>query len=293
MNLDALEDVDIEIETNGVSDFMELDINKVHPNPYNPRKYFDEEKLKELSSSIVEYGLMQPIVVGRVVDKYIIFAGERRYKAHLIAGLTTIKTFIINDERIQELALVENIQREQLTDYETAISIKALLDTNKYPKKQDLANAIGKTSQYISKCLRVLNLEEEVQEEISKSKDKVSTSVMIEISKVEKDKQLETLKKYNSGDIKRDEINKPKNVPTSKLENKLSLQDMQEEIVDIIVEGEIFECDKCGTELDLYCDECSECGEDTHFWNTYQSEREQIDSILELFEKYKTKIKEN
>jgi ParB family chromosome partitioning protein len=104
-------------KTNNNNKIVELDINEIKPNPNQPRKIFDEEKLKELSDSISSHGLLQPItVIKDKIDGYILIAGERRLKAHKLANLDTIKAIIIDIEefKLRELALIENIQRDDL-----------------------------------------------------------------------------------------------------------------------------------------------------------------------------------
>lgn len=197
----------------------EVEVSKIFPNPDQPKKHFSQEKLESLSASIVMHGLLQPIIVKRVGDKYEIVGGERRWRAVKLANIRTIKANIITTEKAQEIALIENIQRDSLTDYETAVAINKLWEDSKYPLKQDLAQAIGKTSQFISKCLRVLELDDKVQKLILGKGYKTSTSVLIEIAKQPKKNQMQVLEDYVNKKIKRDEIN-PKKVQKAKVEKK-------------------------------------------------------------------------
>jgi len=113
----------------------ELDIGLIDPNPYQPRKHFDEQKLRELSESIVQHGLLQPVVVVSMDERYILVAGERRLRAHMLANLETIKAIVASvdfDEiKMRELALIENIQRENLNPIELADSYKELIDVHR------------------------------------------------------------------------------------------------------------------------------------------------------------------
>ena len=139
-------------KTTGISPFSELEISKVYPNPDQPRKQFDD--IEELAATILEFGLLQPITVVKKDDGYMIIAGERRYKAHLHNEAKTIKAYILDatDEAIEELTLIENIQRNDLTDFETAKHIVKLWESGRYEKKSDLAKKIGKSESYISKA---------------------------------------------------------------------------------------------------------------------------------------------
>lgn len=163
MNIDALNKVVIgKTKTEGISAFSELEVTKVYPNPDQPRKSF--ENIEELAESIKQNGLIQPIAVVKKADGYMIVSGERRYRATLHAELKTIKAHIlqVDDAKVQELSLIENIQREDLSDIEKAHFIAKLWESGLYAQKQDLAKAIGKSQSYISKALGILNLDQEI-----------------------------------------------------------------------------------------------------------------------------------
>ena len=144
---------------------VDLDINDVLPNRFQPRIKFNEISIQELSDSIKKYGVIQPIVVRKIGDKYEIIAGERRYKASVMAGKTTIPAIIsdLNDKDSVEIALIENVQREDLTPIEKAISYRKILDMG-YMNQEELAEKIGKSQSAIANTLRLLTLSEEVQE---------------------------------------------------------------------------------------------------------------------------------
>ena len=125
--------------SNSSAQIRDIDIEDISPNPYQPRKNFDKEALSELAESIKEYGLLQPIVViDKGDDEYLLVAGERRLRAHKLAGLDTIKAIVadfnIDDARLRELALIENIQRENLNSIELAHSYDCLLYTSPSPR---------------------------------------------------------------------------------------------------------------------------------------------------------------
>ena len=148
----------------------ELDIEQIDPNPYQPRKHFDQEKLQELSDSIKHHGLLQPVVVIEHEDRYILIAGERRLRASKLAELKTIKAIIadveLDDLRMRELALIENIQRENLNPIELALSYKELLDVHKITHEQ-LADIVHKSRSQITNTLRLLSLSDDIQEAIA------------------------------------------------------------------------------------------------------------------------------
>ena len=147
-----------------------LSLEDVLPNRFQPRIKFSEESIEELANSIREHGVIQPIVVRRIGDKYEIIAGERRYKASQLAGKDTIPAIITNldDNDSAEIALLENIQRENLTPIEEAISYKKILDMGY--TQEALAKKIGNKQSTIANKVRLLNLTDEVQEALLENK---------------------------------------------------------------------------------------------------------------------------
>jgi len=142
---------------NGV---VQLDVNSIKPNPSQPRKIFDETKLKELSDSIKKHGLLQPVSVIKTNDlDYILIAGERRLRAHKLAGLDTIKATIIEAEefKLRELALIENIQRDDLNIIELAYSYAQLINEHNLTH-DDLSEMVFKSRSSITNTLRLLTL---------------------------------------------------------------------------------------------------------------------------------------
>jgi ParB family chromosome partitioning protein len=149
-----------ELEAQGAR-VEELDVEKITPNPFQPRKHFDEKALEELSRSIKEHGLLQPIVVIEKKDGYLLVAGERRLRAHKLAQLSTIKAIIANvdiDEfRLRELALIENIQRENLNAIELANSYAELIEVHKITH-EELSRIVHKSRSQITNTMRLLAL---------------------------------------------------------------------------------------------------------------------------------------
>jgi len=150
----------------------EIDIEKIIPNPYQPRKEFSEESIEELANSIKKHGLLQPIVVikDKNENRYILVAGERRVRASKKLGKEKIKAIIADYtlEDLREYALIENIQREDLNPIEVALSLYELIKKHGYTH-EELAKSLGKSRAYVTNMLRVLNLPDEVIEKIRKN----------------------------------------------------------------------------------------------------------------------------
>lgn len=144
---------------------QKIKLTKIEPNRNQPRKKFDEEALDELSESIKEYGLLQPIIVTKKDDYYEIVAGERRWRASKKAGLKEIPVIIRDDDerRNKEIALIENIQREDLNPIEKALGIKSLMEEYGLTQ-QKVADILGKARSSIANTVRILNLDERVIE---------------------------------------------------------------------------------------------------------------------------------
>ena len=142
---------------------QELDIDLVVPNPDQPRKHFDEDALQELAHSIGNFGILQPLLVCKVGGIYSLVAGERRYRAAKLAGLKQVPVIIKNftDQERKEIALIENLQREDLNPIEEAYAIKALMDEYRVTQ-EEIASRLGKSRPAIANTLRLLTLCEEV-----------------------------------------------------------------------------------------------------------------------------------
>ncbi len=168
------------------SDIKELPIIDIRPNPYQPRKTFNEESLKELADSIKNYGVFQPIIVKKSIKGYDLIAGERRLRASKLAGLTTIPAIIkdFSDEQMREIALLENLQRENLTPIELAWAYKGIIDSL-HIRQEDLADKIGKSRSHVTNTLGLLRLPEEIQNQILDNKISMGHAKIL--SKIEDD----------------------------------------------------------------------------------------------------------
>lgn len=143
----------------------ELSLSEIVPNRFQPRIHFDDEKIESLAKSIIRYGVLEPIIVRPVNGKYEIIAGERRFKASRIAGKTTIPSIIVDfdDKESIELALLENVQRQELTAIEEAIAYRRILDMG-YITQEELAKKTGKSQPTIANKMRLLMLDDDTQE---------------------------------------------------------------------------------------------------------------------------------
>ena len=152
-------------------EIVNVKISELRSNPYQPRKVFDEAALQELASSIKEHGVFQPIIVKKSIKGYEIIAGERRVKASQIEGLEEIPAIIreFNDTEMMEIALLENLQRENLNAIEESMAYKKLLETLGLTQ-EELAKRLGKSRSHITNMLGLLNLPEEIQTQISDKK---------------------------------------------------------------------------------------------------------------------------
>ncbi len=168
-----LSDIDsFELESQGAR-VEELSVDNISPNPFQPRKHFDDQALKELSGSIAEHGLLQPIVVIEKEDGYLLIAGERRLRAHKLAKIETIKAIVadvdINEVRLRELALIENIQRENLNAIELANSYSELIKVHNITH-DELSPIVHKSRSQITNTMRLLTLSNYAQEQIASEK---------------------------------------------------------------------------------------------------------------------------
>ena len=153
------------LNTSGSSSLNEVELNKIEPNPNQPRTVFEEETLEELAVSIRNFGVIQPITLKEVdSDKYMIICGERRFRAAIKAGLDRIPAYIKTaaDENVMEMALLENIQREDLSAIEIALAYQKLIDDSGQTQEQ-LSERVGKKRTTISNYLRLLKLPAEIQ----------------------------------------------------------------------------------------------------------------------------------
>ena len=168
LNLDTLNSYEKEIvENTKESDILEISLDEIRSNPHQPREYFDEESLRELSESIKDHGIIEPIIVKKSIKGYDLVAGERRTKAAKLAGLKTIPAIVrdFTDQQMMEIALIENIQREDLSPIEEASAYKKYIDATGYTQ-DDVAKKFGKSRSYITNLLGLLSLPKYVQKEV-------------------------------------------------------------------------------------------------------------------------------
>lgn len=163
--LDALISTHEEVETSGSSSISEVALSQIEANPNQPRREFDEKALEELAESIKNFGIIQPITLRQINDdRYQIIAGERRWRATQMAGLQRIPAYIrtADDENMMQMALVENIQREELNPIEVALAYQHLIERYNL-KQEELSEKIGKNRATIANTLRLLKLPAQVQ----------------------------------------------------------------------------------------------------------------------------------
>lgn len=165
--VNPLENLEEIVDKTPKEDVVEIDIKELRSNPYQPRQTFDQEKLVELANSIKEYGVLEPIIVTKSIKGYEIVAGERRTKACELVGIEKIPAIVkdFSDEDMMQIALLENIQRENLTAIEEAEAISNLLKVLNITQ-DELAKKIGKSRSYITNLLGLLNLPESIKNDI-------------------------------------------------------------------------------------------------------------------------------
>lgn len=229
------------IETATTNDVKEIPVSEIRPNPYQPRKTFNEQALEELSLSIKNYGVFQPIIVKKSIKGYDLIAGERRLRATKMAGLNTIPAIVkeFTDNQMREISLLENIQRENLTAIELAWAYKGIID-NLDIRQEDLAQKIGKSRSHITNTLGLLNLPEDVQKMILDGK--ISMGHARVLSKMEDRDEVnrladkiikENISVHELEDIsKKEEIKK--RVPINRRERENDYEQIENEMREIL-----------------------------------------------------------
>ena len=174
------------------NEIIQIKITDIRSNPYQPRKIFDEEALNELASSIKEHGIVQPIIVKKSIKGYELVAGERRTKAAKIAGLETVPAIVkdFDDEEMMEIALIENIQRENLNPIEEAMAYDSILRSSNITQ-DELAKKFGKSRSYITNSLGLLRLPDDTKKYVEDNK--LSMSHARALSKLEDNNQINRL----------------------------------------------------------------------------------------------------
>ena len=198
IDFDNFEDTVVE---ENKKDVTEINIDEIRSNPYQPRKTFDSETLNELAKSIEQYGVVQPVIVKKSIKGYELVAGERRTKAAKIAGLKKIPAIIkdFDDQEMMEIALIENIQREDLNPMDEALSISNIIKLKGYTQ-EEFASKFGKSRTYVTNLLGLLKLPEEVKRLVEKRA--ISMSHARVLSKIDdEDKVNELAKKIVTDDI--------------------------------------------------------------------------------------------
>ncbi len=191
IDLDTLEKVEKSVDS---EEIFELDIKKLRPNPYQPRTYFDEDALDDLAASIKEHGIFQPLIVKEAVKGYEIVAGERRFRAAQKVGLKTVPVVVraFNDQQMMEIALLENLQRENLNGIEEANAYDLML-TKLQITQSELSKRVGKSRTHITNTLGILKLPSDIQQLVTDGK--ISTAHARTLSKFDDNKEIRKLAK--------------------------------------------------------------------------------------------------
>ncbi|NPA56051.1 MAG: ParB/RepB/Spo0J family partition protein [Epsilonproteobacteria bacterium] len=217
----------------------EIEISKIVPNPYQPRKHFDDESLQELANSIQQQGLMQPILVVKD-DDYILIAGERRLRACQMLGYDKIKALIVDFDlsRLREYAIVENLQREDLNVLDLATSLYELIQEHSYTH-EEVANILSKSRSYITNILRVLKLSDYAKEKLAEDKITLGhAKSLVNLDEQTQKKIVDTIigQKLSARDVeqlvKTYKQPQPKKQPQKKVLKNLSLDELVDEIQD-------------------------------------------------------------
>lgn len=236
-------------ETTNKEEIMDVSISELRPNPYQPRKVFDSEALADLASSIKEHGVFQPIIVKKSIKGYEIIAGERRVRASKLAGLEKVPAIVrnLNDEQMMEIALLENLQRENLSAIEEAKAYKSMIE-NLHLTQEQLSVKVGKSRSHVTNILGLLRLPSEVQEMVANKK--ISMGHARVLSKLENEdkiiemahdivdkkipvRNVEELSQNTEKKVKNVRVSKPKNneffeveeMLKEKLDTKVKIKD--------------------------------------------------------------------
>jgi ParB family transcriptional regulator, chromosome partitioning protein len=218
------------LEVNEGESIQEVSIKELRPNPYQPRKTFRPESIEELKQSIVQHGILQPLIVRKSIKGYEIVVGERRYRAAKEANLTTVPVVVrdLTEQQMMEFALLENLQREDLTPIEEAMAYQTLMEQLKLTQ-EELANRVGKSRPHIANHLRLLSLPKDIQQLITdgilsmghgrallglKKKEKMKAIVDKVIREQLNVRQLEKLIQEMNQNVSRETI-KPKKIEKS------------------------------------------------------------------------------
>ena len=229
------------LETSKESDIKEISIDDIRPNPYQPRKTFNKEALEELAESIKNYGVFQPIIVKPSIKGYDLVAGERRLRASKMAGLSTIPAIAkeFSDEMMREIALLENLQRENLSAIELAWAYKGIIDSM-HIRQEDLASKLGKSRSHVTNIIGLLRLPDNVQNMILDNR--LSMGHARVLSKIEDDSKISELamKVVNDNLSVRDlerlstDVEIKKKVPTQRVSHSNDYSYLENELRDFL-----------------------------------------------------------
>lgn len=204
-----------------------LPVSVIRPKANQPRRHFDEEAMKELATSIAKHGLIQPIAVRKTEDCYEIIAGERRYRASIQAGLDQIPVRVleVDDPTADELSLIENIQREDLNPIEEALAYQSFMKKGSFTQ-EETAKELGKSRSYIANTIRLLKLEEEIQEHlilgnITSSQGRALLGIESGKKRIDQLNRL-LLKKANVRDLEKKAKKREKDIFVDEMEERLS-----------------------------------------------------------------------
>jgi ParB family transcriptional regulator, chromosome partitioning protein len=254
------------------SSTYKIDISKIYPNKKQPRKNFEEKEIKELSESIKNQGLIQPIVVRETSGSmYEIIAGERRWRACQLAGLHSVNCVVmsVDDKSVYELALIENIQRENLNIVEEAKAYKNLIELNGI-KNEELSKKIGKSSSHISNLIRILDLDGEIHQMIINGKISMGHArALIGVpNAVEKAKEIFE-KKLSVRDVEKS-TSKHKQTRKKQSEKDPNITDLEKEL-----------SDKIGLKTEIEFNDNGSSGS----LKLYYSDLNQLDEIMKRLKK--------
>ena len=268
MGLGAL----LSANTKNTNNINKIDISKISPNKQQPRKNFEEKEIKELSNSIKNQGLIQPIVVRETENnEYEIIAGERRWRACQLAGLHSVECVVmsVSEESVYELALVENIQRQNLNVVEEAKAYKNLIRINNL-KNEDLAKKLGKSSSHISNLIRILELDDEIHQMIIDGKISMGHArALIGVpNAVERAKEIFE-KKLSVRDIEKS-TSKHKQTRKKQTEKDPNIADLEKEL-----------SDKIGLKTEIQFNDNGSSGS----LKLYYSDLNQLDEIMKRLKK--------
>ncbi len=268
MGLGAL----LSANTKNTNNINKIDISKISPNKQQPRKNFEEKEIKELSNSIKNQGLIQPIVVREIENnEYEIIAGERRWRACQLAGLHSVECVVmsVSEESVYELALVENIQRQNLNVVEEAKAYKNLIRINNL-KNEDLAKKLGKSSSHISNLIRILELDDEIHQMIIDGKISMGHArALIGVpNAVERAKEIFE-KKLSVRDVEKS-TSKYKQTRKKQIEKDPNIADLEKEL-----------SDKIGLKTEIQFNDNGSSGS----LKLYYSDLNQLDEIMKRLKK--------